>query len=69
MLKNIARLECMIGEKVYHLMCDNDSPLDQVKEALFQFQKYIGQIEDSAKAAQEKSKQDVELVKEEPKAE
>lgn len=52
MLKNISRLEMKIGEKIYHLMCDIDSPLEHVKEALFQFQKYIGQIEDNIKAQQ-----------------
>lgn len=34
-------------------MCDQDSPLHHVKEALFQFQKYIGQIEDQVKAQAE----------------
>jgi len=33
-------------------MCDMDSPLPDVKEALFQFQKYVGQIEDAVKAQQ-----------------
>ncbi len=52
MLKNIVKLECAIGEKQYQLLCDNDSPLTNVKEALFQFLKYIGQIEDQVKASQ-----------------
>ncbi len=60
MLKNLSRLECKIGEKVYQLMCDMDSPLEHVKEALFQFSKYIGSVEDSVKAqqsSQEKQKE------------
>lgn len=55
MLKNFSGLELKINEKVYLLMCDNDSPIDHVKEALFQFQKYVGQLEDQIKAAQEKT--------------
>lgn len=51
MLKNISRLEFIIGEKVYHFVCDQDSPLDNCKEALFQFTKFIGQIQDQMKAA------------------
>ena len=52
MLKNLAQLECKVNEKVYHFSCDTNSPLEHVKEALFQFQKYIGQIEDNIKASQ-----------------
>lgn len=52
MLKNLSKLEVQVGEKVYQLLCDMDSPLEHVKEALFQFQKYIGQIEDNVKAQQ-----------------
>jgi len=50
MLKNIARLEIIIAEKAYHLTCENDSPIEHIKEALFQFQKYIGSVEDNVKA-------------------
>lgn len=56
MLKNISRLECKIGEKIYHLSCDFDSPLTEVKEAIFQFSKYIGHIEDQIKAQEEAKK-------------
>ncbi len=37
MLKNITRLEHKIGERVYHFLCDADSPLTEVKEALTEF--------------------------------
>lgn len=57
MLKNISQIECKIGDKFYRLTCDIDSPLDHVKESLFQFLKYIGQIEDAVKAQQHKSEQ------------
>lgn len=59
MQKNICQLEAKVGEKVFHLLCDHDSPLGHVKEALFQFLKYIGQIEDQAKKSEEE-KQDIE---------
>jgi hypothetical protein len=77
MLKNIIRLEHSVGNKVYHFLCDNDSPLDHVKEALFQFTKYAGQIEDQMKtqqeqikkAQEEKQKQQEEQQLEHPKVE
>ncbi len=53
MLKNIVKLECIIENKVYQLLCDNDSPLHHLKEVLFQFQKYVGQLEDDVKAQRE----------------
>jgi len=52
MLKNLSSLDCQINNKFYRFMCDMDSPLPDVKEALFQFQKYVGQIEDAVKAQQ-----------------
>ena len=55
MLKTIAQLEMNIEGRIIHLMCDNDCPLSHIKEALFQFQKYIGKIEDTAKAQQEQA--------------
>lgn len=56
MLKNLAQLEHMIENKVCRFICDNDTPLHIIKESLFQFQKYIGQIEDQAKKQQEAQK-------------
>jgi hypothetical protein len=55
MLKNITQLEAKVGEKLYHLCCDQDSPIEHVKQALFQFTKYIGQVEDAVAATQSKS--------------
>lgn len=52
MIKNICRLEHKVGEKIYQLLCDQDSPLVDVKEALFEFTKYVGKIEDQVKAQQ-----------------
>lgn len=54
MLKNLAGLECKVEERIIKLICDNDCPLSHLKEALFQFQKYIGQVEDHVKMQQQK---------------
>jgi hypothetical protein len=52
MLKNLSQLEHIIEGKAFRFICENDAPIHFVKEALFQFQKYIGQVEDYAKAQQ-----------------
>jgi hypothetical protein len=59
MLKNISKLEFVIEGKVFQFLCDMDSALPMVKEALFQFGKYIGQIEDHVKAQQAVDQQNV----------
>jgi len=33
-----------------------DSPVEHVKQALFEFIKYVGQVEDAIKASQEQAK-------------
>lgn len=58
MLKNISRLEHKVGERIFHLFCDCESPLNEVKEALFEFLKYIGKIEDAHKLAQLQKEQE-----------
>jgi len=50
MLKNLCQFEHIIESKVCRFICDNDTPIHFIKEALFQFQRYIGQLEDTAKA-------------------
>lgn len=50
MLKNIIKIEFIINDRVCTFLFENDMPLDHVKEALFQCQKYIGQIEDSIRS-------------------
>ncbi len=60
MIKNITKLEVKINGRDYQLMCEIDSPIPDVKEATFQFQKYIGQIEDNLKAQQEAAKAEKE---------
>lgn len=48
----LTKLEFKIVEKIYNFTCAPDSPIEHVKEALFQFQKYVGHIEDAIKAQQ-----------------
>jgi len=57
MLKNISRLEHKIGDRVFHLLCDSDSPVHEAREALNEFMNFLLQIEENAKAAQEAQKQ------------
>jgi len=64
MLKNITKLELQLNNRNFQLLCDNDSPIADIKEILFQFQKFVGQIED-----QIKSKQEAEKAQEENKVE
>jgi len=52
MLSNLVQLAHQIENKVCRFICDNDTPIHFIKEALFQFQKHIGQVEDAAKAQQ-----------------
>lgn len=48
MLKNISRLECQVAGKTYQLLCDMDSPLEHVRVALEQFNKYVDEVEKQA---------------------
>jgi hypothetical protein len=54
MQKMITQFEHKVGEKLYHFVCDPDSPIEHVKESLFQFMKYVGAIEDAIRAQQAK---------------
>ncbi len=56
MLKNISRLEEMVEGKAIHLTCDMDCNTNQIKQALFSFLKFIGNIEDQAKVQAEAQK-------------
>jgi hypothetical protein len=69
MLKNISKLEVLVEGKIYNFLCDMDSNLNHVKEALFQFQNYVGKIEEQIKAAQEaQAKLDAEKAVPPPEA-
>jgi hypothetical protein len=62
MLKNLAQLEHEIDKKVCRFICDHDTPIQFIKESLFQFQRYIGQAEDLAKAQMESQKNNVPVI-------
>ena len=68
MLKNVVKLEVKVAEKVYHLFCDNDSPIGDVKEALFQLTKDVAEIEErillETKKIEEESKPSEIVVQE-----
>ncbi len=55
MLKNITQLEIKIQDRIFVFQCPPDSPISHVKEALFQFTRFAGEIEDKAKETQEKT--------------
>jgi hypothetical protein len=71
MLKSIAHFEIKLGEKVYQFLCDNDAPITDVKEAIFQITKIVGQVEaniEAIKKQQEEAKQAEVPPQEEVKA-
>ena len=51
LFKKVEELEAEIEEKVYHLFCDQDSPVEHVKAALLHMIGYCDQIIEAAKAA------------------
>ena len=53
MFKNFSQLHVQVNSKDFFLNAQCDSTFPEVKEALFQFQKSIGAIEDQLKAQQE----------------
>lgn len=60
MLKTISKLEIEIEKKPYEFLCEPDSPLHHIKEALFQMLKFVGQVEDNVKAQLEQAKKEDE---------
>lgn len=64
MIKNMTKFEVEIGEKIYQFLLDQDSPVMHAKEAVFQFGKFLGQIEDQIKA-QQKNQEAQEAAKKE----
>lgn len=67
MIKTLSQIEINVENKICRFIVDHDTPLTHVKEALFQMQKYIGQIEDSVKSKveEEAKKSSEEQVKSE----
>lgn len=58
MLKHTVQIDYIIGSNAYTFICGNTAPLHEVKEALCHFLKYVGNIEDQAKASQEAVEQE-----------
>lgn len=56
MFQTLAKFEVIIENKTYHFLCDPNSSIDHVKEALFQIQKGVATLEDQIKSAQEAAK-------------
>ena len=69
MLKKIVKLDVVVNDRQYQFLCDEDSPIDHIKEVLFQLQKYIGQIEDDSKNQMAANKSADPAVPESPKEE
>jgi hypothetical protein len=53
MFKLVSQLEITVQDKTARLILDSDTPTSVAKEMCFQIQKFIGQIEDAARAQQE----------------
>lgn len=57
MLKNVTKFEMKIGERSYQFICDSDSPLGQVYDALSEMRgivlNKINEVENAPKPAQE----------------
>ena len=41
MIKNVAKFEYKVGERVYQFICDHDAPLGEVHDALGQFKSHV----------------------------
>jgi hypothetical protein len=63
MLKNMCQIHFKIGENDHIYTCSQACSTTEVKEALFQLNKYVGQIEDAilVKANEEQEKSSVEM--------
>ena len=62
MIKNFSELTVKIENLDFYLKCEINATFPIVKEALFQFQKIIGSLEDQIKAEQEKIEADKKAV-------
>lgn len=52
MLNNLFCLKCDAKDKSSQFSCEMDTPLETVKEMLFQILKHVGQLEDQAREYQ-----------------
>lgn len=49
MLSNLTRLEHIVGDRVYHFLCDANSPIAEVKDAICQFMGFVANVERASK--------------------
>jgi hypothetical protein len=56
MLSNLSMLKCKVNGNDYQFLCDCNSPTGEIKEALFQFVKFVGKVEDAANSQQVEEK-------------
>ena len=66
MIKDAKKFECTLGDKIYEFYCESDSPIGHVKEALFQFMKLVGQVEENILAQQKAAEAQKEEAKPPP---
>lgn len=69
MFKNLVKFEHVVEGKIGHFLCDNDTSFAAAKEMLLQFLKYVGQLEDNARAQAEAAKAAQEAKEAEAKTE
>lgn len=68
MINNLSLITVNVENKAYHLLCDPSSPISDLKQALFDIGKVVGQVEDQLKQRQEEQQTDEqEAVKAEEK--
>lgn len=69
MLKLLSQMKVTVEGKDHFYNCEHDCQLHHVKEALFQFLKFVGSIEDKVKAEQDAiaAQEKVSAVEEEVK--
>lgn len=68
MIKNITSLQVKIGERLYKLFCDVDSPIGEVHDALCQMKGFIvTRINEAHNAEKKESPEEleVEIIKQE----
>ena len=60
MFTNLAKFEFKVADKVYHFLCDVDSPIEHVKEVVFQLSQAVGQLEKMAKERADQQQQQID---------
>lgn len=66
MQKNMTQFKCAVNGKDLIFQCDVECTTIEAKEALFQFIKHVGKIEDANSQAQEKSEEKIESIEDQP---